>query len=383
VTQAMPVGTGSDRLGRDIAADRAKVALTCAVIVTHCAIVYGADGDWFYREVAPGGPVQALDLLFAFGELFAMGSFFFLAGCFLPRTLARKGARRFAADRAARLGLPVLIYLVVIVPSVEWLVARFAGPGQSAGVIWTRQLRQLDPGPLWFAAVLLLVSAVAAFAYRPVRPARSPSLALLSGYAAGIAAVSFLVRLRFSVDTFQVGSAHVWQWGQCLGMFVLGVCLGRAGLRPVDRRTRQVCQWTLLTCLIALASLLLTYRDDLDPLGGGPHWPAAMVAVLEGAAAVSAPVVLLHLLRPRQCSGGSHAGQFASAAFVAYLAQVPVIVLAALVLRHVPLPAPIKFLFVTTISLTCCLGIGLAAARRWPNRVTIVHTPPQRVDMRW
>jgi len=90
-------------LGRDPAVDQLKVLLVGAVIVTHCAITYGADGAWFYREPGIGWFANVLDVPIAFGALFAMGAFFFIAGCFTPESLARKGASRFVRDRALRL----------------------------------------------------------------------------------------------------------------------------------------------------------------------------------------------------------------------------------------------------------------------------------------
>ena len=108
--------------------DQVKVLLVSAVIVTHCALTYGANGSWFYHEQgAPAAMTAFLKILIALGALFAMGAFFFLAGCFVPDSLTRKGPTRFAADRLLRLGIPVAAFVLVVVPLIEWWVSSATG----------------------------------------------------------------------------------------------------------------------------------------------------------------------------------------------------------------------------------------------------------------
>jgi hypothetical protein len=45
-----------------------------------------------------------------------MGTFFLIAGCLVPSSLRRKGSVRFARNRALRLGLPAVLYAVLVVP---------------------------------------------------------------------------------------------------------------------------------------------------------------------------------------------------------------------------------------------------------------------------
>jgi peptidoglycan/LPS O-acetylase OafA/YrhL len=58
---------------------------------------------------------------------------------------------------------------------------------------------------------------------RPLRPR------LLVARAAFVAVASFAFRIVFEVDSYQMGAAHIWQWGQCIGLFALGVLAGRQG----------------------------------------------------------------------------------------------------------------------------------------------------------
>jgi len=180
-------------------------------------------------------------------------------------------------------------------------------PFEHAGSYWwwfTHEEPILDNGPIWFIGVLLIFSLGYA-AWRAWRPAgvihRSedgrPPLRLLLGLGAGIAVLSFLVRLEFPVDTGQVVNLHLWQWPGYLGMFGLGVAAARRGwLLPVPDRLKTLCGRIALAAVLVLPALIFT----AEPLGlteddyfGGFGWPAAATAIAEGALTIAGCVWVL------------------------------------------------------------------------------------------
>ncbi|MFF5288094.1 acyltransferase family protein [Paractinoplanes globisporus] len=346
--------------------DLLRVALTVGVIATHATITYGGPGTWFYQEGAlPDGVRIAVSIPIAFGALFGMGAFFFVAGAFLPGSLSRKGPRRFVAGRALRLGLPLLAFVLVVVPIVVWTVHAVAGPPRTFGQIVTDQLTELDPGPLWFVWVLLLFSTVVAVL--PLRPATPGPLrpSLLVACGAFIAVASFLFRVFCRVDSYQIGAAHMWQWGQCIGLFALGVVAGRQGWLPAIPATiRRTCAGLALAGLICVAAVIALMGDDLDPAGGGWHWQSALIAILEGVICVSATIVLADLFR------GVRTGRFPDSlirsAYGAYILQTPVLVALALVLRGVPMPNAAKLAIVLPAALAASFGLTLLLLRIRP-----------------
>jgi peptidoglycan/LPS O-acetylase OafA/YrhL len=306
-----------------------------------------------------------LTIPLAFGALFGMGAFFFVAGAFLPGSLARKGTRRFIADRALRLGLPLLVFVLVVVPVVVWTVHAVAGPPSSFGGVVSDQLRELDPGPLWFVWVLLVFSTVVALIPLPPaapRPLR-PRLLIVGG--AFIAVASFLFRLPFHIDSYQIGAAHVWQWGQCIGLFALGIVAGREGWIPsIPPAIRRACAWLALIGLFGVVAFLIVLGDNTDPAGGGRHWQSAVVALLEGLISVTATIVLVDLFRPVRPGRATNA--LIRSAYGAYLLQTPVLVGLTLALRQVPLPTTAKLLIVLPAAIAGSFALALLFLRIRP-----------------
>jgi peptidoglycan/LPS O-acetylase OafA/YrhL len=352
--------------------DSLRVALTVGVIATHSVITYGTQGSWFYREggLSPNLSL-ALGLPVAVGSLFAMGLFFFIAGGLLPASLARKGTRQFLAHRCGRLGWPVLVFVICIVPLIEYLVGHTAGPERTLRQALADQARHLDAGPLWFVWVLLVFSVVAGVVvgHQPVARTKPLRPRLLILFALAIAASSFVIRLWLPVDSYQIGAAHVWQWGQCGGLFVMGVVAARQGwFARVPPNFVAGSAVGIALGVVALGGLVAISVEDLDPLGGGWQWRSAAVAAIEGVVAVGAAIVFTSAIaNPHWLRIGD---ALASKAYGAYLLQAPVLVGLALLLRPTSIGAGVKLAALLPVSLLFCFG-GAAMLRRVPglNRI--------------
>jgi len=87
--------------------DNLRIYLTLLVIVHHAAIAYGGSGSWPVRDPSVDA-ISPIFLVFfmAINQTYFMSAFFLLAGYFTPRSLERKGSRRFLIDRLIRLGIP-------------------------------------------------------------------------------------------------------------------------------------------------------------------------------------------------------------------------------------------------------------------------------------
>jgi hypothetical protein len=345
--------------------DNLKTVLMAGVITGHVFITYADVGSWAYREPSANKSfVIPAALYVVLGSMFAMGLFFLIAGLFVPRALARKGPAGFLRDRLARLGPPFLAFLLVVFPFVRWM-----GDGRGRSLAWffRAQLKDLDPGPLWFVLALLIFSAAYAAwrALRPARPTRRPWRPFfLAGLAAGIAAATFVVRLRYPIDSHQIFVLHVWQWPQCIGLFALGIaCAENGWLDPVTDRLRRLSGLAALGGALTIVSTLLINMKNTDPLGGGMSWQAALVAVGEGITAVGSSVWLLGFFQRRLDYAGPLARGMGHAAFGAYVVQAPVAVAIARLAQPLSIAPELKFLFVAPAAVAGSFGLAWLLTR--------------------
>lgn len=351
--------------------DNVKTALVAWVIGAHALLGYTAVGGWPYDEVnevsfAPGVELVLAALIGPSG-LFVIGGFFFLAGLFTPPSLQRKGLHRFTLDRLLRLGLPWAASAFLVWPLTMWLAYEIAGHDESVWGVVTSRYPLFDAGSLWFAFVLLIFSVVYAV-WRTLTPpdedAPAPGMGLLVALALGIAVSSFLVRLWFPAKSGQIFDLHLWQWPQCVVMFILGLICARHGwAREIPERIRRASTTTavITICLVPIVGIAVGVTDlaaDIGPFLGGWSWQAAATAIVEGVLVVAGSLWLLGLAQRHLTQHGRFAQACSRAAFPAFVIQGPVLILIALALRPVTAPAEVKAPLVAAIALVSSFWVG-------------------------
>lgn len=187
-------------------ADNLKVVLVAGVIVAHATIAWTGVGDWVLTEPPVREPLFSVPVLASgVGPLFGMALFFLLAGMFTPASLERKGLRRFMTDRLVRLGVPLLVFVVLLAPFAEYVDADNADWDQgfwalSVHAVWWSWPLPPAWGPTWFLAVLLAFSALYALGRavrpRPAAAAGRPSGWYLVALAVVVAVTTFVIRVR-------------------------------------------------------------------------------------------------------------------------------------------------------------------------------------------
>jgi fucose 4-O-acetylase-like acetyltransferase len=155
--------------------DVLKISVIAGVIAGHAWAGYTGLGEWPYSDVrevslAPLSQMIAEAVLGPFG-LFCMGLLFLVSGLLSVPSLRRRGPRRFAVDRVRRLGLPLLVFIVVLWPPVRAVLDRLAG--HAATPWWVP-----DPEQLWFLEVLIIfsISAAAWWHFTSARPSTPADL---------------------------------------------------------------------------------------------------------------------------------------------------------------------------------------------------------------
>jgi hypothetical protein len=127
-----------------------------------CAL--GLCGNWRLalrrgdRGDAPRELELGLAIILGPSALFVIGTFFFLSGLLAPRSIARHGPAGFVRQRMLRLGIPWLLFTILVWPLVTWVAYRSAGHTLSFWQVLQARQPFLDSGPLWFVQILLYVS---------------------------------------------------------------------------------------------------------------------------------------------------------------------------------------------------------------------------------
>ena len=359
---------------RVVQIDILKALLVAWIIACHALLGYMVIGGWPYDEVneVVMSPRAEFALSVALGptSLFVIGTFFFLAGLFAPSEVTRRGLRGFVVTRVTRLGLPWLVFMLVIWPVFMWFAYRADGHDISPWQAFLGRQPFLDAGPLWFAQILMYVSlgyAVWRWGWRRygelVLPARISELLLLAVVAA-ITLASFTVRLWFPARSQQILDLHLWQWPQCIGMFCIGAMVSGYGWTArvptgLARNCGVAVVGTLVAIpLIAFAGGVSDVARDGAPFLGGWHWQALALSAVESVLVVAGSVWLLALAQRWFRTGSPVLKRCGEASYLAFMLQVPVLISLHIALRPTPLPATVKGLVVglTAVAVSFALG---------------------------
>jgi peptidoglycan/LPS O-acetylase OafA/YrhL len=245
----LPSGVGS--AARIDYVDALRVVLTLLVVGHHAWEPYA----FSYTPpeiVLPGPPVAGVWAFLGVNAAFFMGLFFLLAGYFTPGSFDRKGRRWFITDRLVRIGIPILMGLLLIVPLQAWMRMNLS-PGMLPIGFWDYYTRgffgigaipagwpvteywpQVNYGHLWFLQHLLIYALLYA-AWRVVAPKRRvevirpapPTDAMIFAYAVALAIASMVIRIWYPINDWisflgliQMEPAHLPQYAS---MFVIGL----------------------------------------------------------------------------------------------------------------------------------------------------------------
>jgi glucans biosynthesis protein C len=367
-----PVSGIQDRDARLVWVDNLKVAVIAGVIVTHAATAYLTDlAGWYYEERTTSQMASWLaGAPGAVGALFLLGPLFLLGGSFAAASVARSTFRDFARRRLLRLGVPLLLFLILLDPLSDYVGHRAQGlqPDLLSYVALDSPVR--DVGPLWFVAALLTLSLTYA-GWRAWTPIGAGTRSLrprhLVAAATLIAVGSFILRLRwpFTGDTFL--DLRWPQWAQATVLFWVGVLLqerDRFGRIPAVwvRRAGQLAAANLAG-MVLLGAVVVVSSGDPAFLLGGWSWPSAVFALMEGATAVALSLWVVAWFQRRWTRQRPLVERASRGAYAAYVLHPLVLVVASATARPLPWPPEAKFALVAPVGVAVSFAVGWAITR--------------------
>jgi glucans biosynthesis protein C len=347
--------------------DRYKGFLAVLVVLIHTGISYGAAGSWLFTEQHDVTWLKALaTCIGTVAQSFALGAFFFVSACFLPRSLEKKGPGRFLLDRVLKLGIPYLLYYFLIMPALVTMAERAKGNRIPLGPYF-------GSGPLWFVEALfifslvyLLVRLVRGSSRTPIFRQGLPSAPAIVVYIAVAAATGFAVRLVFPMGS----GVHNLQ----LGFFPMYIILFAAGIKAGNEKWLEKLPAMRIGPWIAVGAVSLVSLLPLMILGGalgagagaflgGVTWQAAAYAVWEALTGTSLLVVTFVLFARGRWRPRGLGASFGTASFGIYLLHAVTIVPLAIAMVVLPVHPAVKYVILSACGVCVPWAVTLLLRR--------------------
>jgi peptidoglycan/LPS O-acetylase OafA/YrhL len=354
---------------RDAGLDALRASVTLLVLFHHASITYGASGDWYYTEVRGGlDPSSLLLSLFTgFNQAFFMGLFFLLAGYLTPGAVERRGAPAYMRERALRLGLPLIVYFLLLSPATMALAATARGRDFFQALVYNWTHVRMESGPLWFCEALLIFAglylAVRALAPGLARlaPPSFPSNTTLALAALGTGVAAFLLRLVWPTGTTLL-HLQLGYFASYVVLYAAG-CLAAPWASLDEAPARQRRLWVVIAWvtfpLMPIAFVLGAHVPWLaGSQSGGWNVQAAVYAFWEPFLAWGVIIGLIHVYAHRFETSGPVWRSLSRRAYAIYVIHPPVLVALALSWRSVAAPPALKFRVTGTAT---CLASYLLA----------------------
>ncbi len=347
--------------------DRLKVALMVLVIAHHAGQAYGpTGGQWpiFNPERS-----ALLGPFFSVNASFFMGLFFLISGYFVPRAFDRKGAGIFLKDRFRRLGIPLLLFCLLITGPMLYFSQEESGSfRQFVNYVYPNEIQTLF-AHMWFVAHLLVYAIGYAlwrwltlhspFTNRIKLPV--PTHRTIVAYVLALTLVTAVVRIWYPIDrwvTLLVFPAEIAHLPQYVSLFVIGMMAYRGDwLRRLPTATGMT--WLGIGMVAAAGRYAIV-------LQGGWEWlPTALTngglfrSLWEALICVGLCVGLLTLFRQGDNGRlGKLLSLMAGATYATYIIHLLVVIGIQFGLDTIALTPLTKFVLVTLLGTILSFGIG-------------------------
>jgi glucan biosynthesis protein C len=362
--------------------DNLRTLLIILVVVFHLSVTYGASGYWPYRE---GQPDDLTSLVFTlltviFGT-YVIGMFFMIAGYFTPGSYDRKGFGPFLKDRLLRLGIPLLIYILVIDPLIYYAISVVVRGSPLS--FWTyltyhfRDYRGLGVGPMWFVEGLLILTVLYAL-WRllpipelrwPQREGKLPGNVAVALFALGLGVATFVVHIWLPVGwIYQPLGLPLALFLQYVTLFVVGMLAYRGNwLVRIPKAMGKLWFGIALFFIVVILPIVFVLggalEGDTGVFTGGLHWQSLVFAIWDEFVGIGIIIVLVVLFRERFDHQGRLAKEMSDSSYAVYFIHAPVLVFLALALRGVSLYPLLKWAMLAPVAVGLCFVVAYLLRR--------------------
>lgn len=345
--------------------DNLKAFLVMLVILFHVAMTFGSIDGWYFYEAHNSYPTKYLMYYFvAVNQAFFMGLFFMLSAYFIPASYRKKGPFRFLTDKLKRLGIPLAIYILLVVPLLNYQYdIRYQGLHGSFWNFYEKtilQFKSLGAGPLWFALILLLLSIMYVLvnlfikkknpeAFR--KPLKPPGIKVISLAILILLVITFIVRLFFPIDQWYfflritfLDIAHIPQY---ISLFFIGIlCYENKWLKDITRSMGIIFLAVFIVSILIWPIIMIAggiKTGNFDVFFGGLTWQSLVYSAWEAVVCISASIALPWVFRQKFNFGQPLVRRIAGSSFIVYLIHTPLLVGLGYLLLNLSIHPLLKF----------------------------------------
>ena len=383
--------------------DLLRALVVVGLVFFHTAVIFGA-GEFPIKAATEN---RVATVFLGFGATRGMPLLFLVSGMGIFYSLQSRSPAAFARERLRRLGVPLLVGLLTLVPLQAWLGLRRAGDPSSYARFYARfwDVRPaldfpflitaapggvFETGHLWFLVCLLgfSLALLPAFAWLR-RPAGRRLLERLTGQLARPGGLLLLPALPLAVVEAALGSeaGHGgWHHGS-YALFLLYGFLAAADPRTGETFQRQWRRAAAVGLLLFLATAAAAYGaadagaepfTDMDPLSmafrllksvDGWLWVAAVVGLAANRVQYSrsSRAQPAAARRPDRAGRLRRLGAYANDAVLPfYVLHEPVIVVVAYFVLAWPVGGGAQYSVIALVSLAATLLLYDLGVRRTP-----------------
>lgn len=362
--------------------DNLRLFMIILVVLIHLAVTYSGIGDWYIMDTheLDIACTAIFGLFQSFTQAYFMGFLFFISGFFVEKSYNKKGSKRFLMDRFKRLGIPTLIYMLIISPFINYVLLGHTWEKPSFLKYYLNRIITCDfiggSGPLWFAFALLIFNII----YCIIRILTKNkevaeqkeifSMKEVIGWFVLISICTFVVRLVQPIGT-SIINMQLCFFSQYIVLFIVGIKWGRYNWfskLSYQSAKRYLLSGTLLGTIV-WAIMMLTggaLEGNLDIYMGGMSWQSMVYALWESFVSITMSIGLVGVFREKYNHQSKLIKILSDCSFSVYMFHAPIIITVSLVLYNLNLYPLLKFMLASVIGVPLCFVLSYYVFKRIP-----------------
>lgn len=255
---------------REYFIDNLRIWLTALVIVHHTAIAYGASGGWCYvtKDIITGWGQLLLSAFLTINQAFFMSLFFFISAYFLPGSFDKKGFKKYLLDRFIRLGIPLLVYSVIINPLLGYGILSHVNKADSSLTDYfiNYNTNYWSTSHLWFVLALLIfescyalyrkLSGISVSKYLSDKAPGNWGIFLFILITGGLA---FLLRTVYPIGGKNIIGLQLGYFVLYISMYLMGILASRK--KWIDKLTNKTYRIWMAIAIMMIPVILFVWMN--------------------------------------------------------------------------------------------------------------------------